>query len=31
MYKTSRNKLNINIRETKFEYFVNEIRDCASY
>ena len=31
MYKTSRNKVNINIWETKFEYFVNEIRDCASY
>ena len=30
MYKKSRNKVNINIRKTKSEYFVNKIRDCAN-
>ena len=30
MYQMSRNKVNINIRKTKSEYFVNKIRDCAN-
>ena len=30
MYKKSRNKVNINIRKTKSEYFVNKISDCAN-
>ena len=30
MYKKSRNKVTINIRKTKSEYFVNKIRDCAN-
>ena len=30
MYKKSCNKVNINIRKTKSEYFVNKIRDCAN-
>ena len=30
MYKTPRNKMNINIGKTKSEYFVNNIRDCAN-
>ena len=29
-YKTSRNKVNINIQKTKSEYFVNKIRDCSN-
>ena len=30
MYKTSRNKVNMHIRKTRSEYFVNKIRHCAN-